>query len=329
MNLIIKSIVIAGIIIALGLIVVVRYNYQTAVSALRLAGELFFENGTGLAYFDDGTTRHFNHSVRPENGYYYDNSTIFYAGNILGISNSTDTAFSGNTVNVSIVPGSSLLANKSKAFEPNPVKIRVGDMVTWTNHDWRLHNVISPPIGSTGQVAQGMSFDSHAILPGNTFGYIFTKPGGFHYNDEFDQAMVGTVIVEAGGNATAWTRGANTCNNLRLPSCLPNASNTTVLSIIKGVSFIVSIVPGSSSLTETAFGENPLQVKVGAKVAWVNEDSESHAVTSGRNGQPDGKFDSGIMDSHDTFSFTFTQPGRYPYFCMLHPNMVGTVISSQ
>src|SRR5215211_7212329 len=54
----------------------------------------------------------------------------------------------------------------------------------------------------------------------------------------------------------------------------------------------VSIVSGSSSLTDTAYQPNPIQVSVGNTVTWTNNDSQPHTVTSGSNGQPDDKFNS-------------------------------------
>ena len=30
--------------------------------------------------------------------------------------------------------------------------------------------------------------------------------------------------------------------------------------------------------------------------------------------------------THDSFSFTFTEPGTYEYFCSLHPRMTGTIV---
>ncbi len=92
----------------------------------------------------------------------------------------------------------------------------------------------------------------------------------------------------------------------------------------------VSIVPGSSTLAENAFQPNPVQVSIGATVTWINDDSQPHTVTSGVSGQPDGRFDSSpnftpLMASGQTFEHTFTEAGEYPYFCQLHPNMVGTV----
>jgi plastocyanin len=41
---------------------------------------------------------------------------------------------------------------------------------------------------------------------------------------------------------------------------------------------------------------------------------------------PNGQFDSGIMAPAATFEHTFTEAGEYPYFRLLHPNQVGTVI---
>jgi nitrite reductase (NO-forming) len=87
----------------------------------------------------------------------------------------------------------------------------------------------------------------------------------------------------------------------------------------------VSIAAGSSTLTDTAYQPNPAQVSVGGTVTWTNNDAQPHTATSGQNVTPDGKFDSGILAPAATFPFTFTQAGEYPYFCLLHPNMVGTV----
>jgi plastocyanin len=87
----------------------------------------------------------------------------------------------------------------------------------------------------------------------------------------------------------------------------------------------VSIVEGSSSLTTDAYSPNPVQVSVGGTVTWTNDDAQPHTVTSGENATPDGDFDSGIMAPEATFEHTFTEAGEYPYFCLLHPNQVGTV----
>jgi plastocyanin len=62
-----------------------------------------------------------------------------------------------------------------------------------------------------------------------------------------------------------------------------------------------------------------LAVKVGQTVTWTNRDDIPHTVVCA------GKFRSKTMDTDGTFSFTFTAPGEYKYFCSLHPHMTGAV----
>ena len=63
-----------------------------------------------------------------------------------------------------------------------------------------------------------------------------------------------------------------------------------------------------------------------AEVTWKNDDTAAHTVTSGTaSGGPDGKFDSSLMASGSTFSQKFEEKGKYPYFCMVHPWMTGSV----
>ena len=62
-----------------------------------------------------------------------------------------------------------------------------------------------------------------------------------------------------------------------------------------------------------------LTVKVGTTVTWKNRDDIPHTVVCA------GKFRSKTMDTDGTFSFTFTAPGEYKYFCSLHPHMTGTI----
>jgi plastocyanin len=95
-----------------------------------------------------------------------------------------------------------------------------------------------------------------------------------------------------------------------------------------------SIVPGASTLTDTAVSPNPIQAKVGQTVVWTNDDSAFHTVTSGKIGAADaGKmFDSGLQGptaltaKGKTFEHTFDTAGEVDYHCTLHPAMTGKVV---
>ena len=69
-------------------------------------------------------------------------------------------------------------------------------------------------------------------------------------------------------------------------------------------------------------------VDIGREIVWLNDDLLLHTVTSGspNDGGPDGIFNSGPFSPGATFSHTFTEAGEYPYFCVLHPWLIGRVV---
>ena len=86
-----------------------------------------------------------------------------------------------------------------------------------------------------------------------------------------------------------------------------------------------SAVPGCEETNECYIPAD-VSVDVGGEVTWTNDDTAAHTVTSGTpEGGPDGVFDSSLFMAGTTFSHTFEEEGVYPYFCMVHPWMVGTV----
>jgi amicyanin len=80
-------------------------------------------------------------------------------------------------------------------------------------------------------------------------------------------------------------------------------------------------VPMAVRIDNFTFSPQKLTVKAGAAVTWTNMDDIPHAVAA-----VDKQFKSRTLDTDDTYSFTFTTPGRYEYFCSLHPHMTGTIV---
>jgi amicyanin len=69
------------------------------------------------------------------------------------------------------------------------------------------------------------------------------------------------------------------------------------------------------------FDPPKLTVKAGTTVTWVNRDDIPHTVASSTHA-----FKSKALDTDNSFTFTFTAPGTYAYFCSLHPHMTGTIV---
>jgi plastocyanin len=69
------------------------------------------------------------------------------------------------------------------------------------------------------------------------------------------------------------------------------------------------------------FAPQSITVKAGTTVTWTNDDDIPHTVAAKTK-----LFKSKALDSGDKFSFTFTTPGAYEYFCSLHPHMTATIV---
>ena len=80
---------------------------------------------------------------------------------------------------------------------------------------------------------------------------------------------------------------------------------------------------------EDAFKYQPPTVTVaaGSTVAVVNQAKEAHSVTADA-GAP-ASFDTGLLAAGDTAQFRLAAPGRYPYHCSRHPDLMHGVIVVQ
>jgi amicyanin len=75
------------------------------------------------------------------------------------------------------------------------------------------------------------------------------------------------------------------------------------------------------SIDNFTFTPQRVTVKAGATVTWTNKDDIPHAIAA-----VNKQFKSKTLDTDDAYSFTFTAPGIYEYFCSLHPHMTGAIV---
>jgi amicyanin len=97
------------------------------------------------------------------------------------------------------------------------------------------------------------------------------------------------------------------------------------LALGAGLSSLSAAIPPTGTtiaIDNFTFGPNVLTVKAGTTVTWVNRDDIPHTIVD-KNRKV---FRSKVLDTEETFSFTFAQPGTYDYFCGLHPHMTGQVV---
>ena len=79
----------------------------------------------------------------------------------------------------------------------------------------------------------------------------------------------------------------------------------------------------TAAATIVDFSHEDLTVNVGTTVVWTNENGFSHTTTN-----DDGLWDSSVLGTGETFSFTFDQAGAFSYVCTIHPSMTAVITVS-
>ena len=203
------------------------------------------------------------------------------------------------------------------SFSPPSVVIIQGDTVRWVTDSFVPHTVTSaaglfdstPQFNDTllQQIGPILFGPGGFLLPGASFNATFSNPGDYTYHCMIHPFMQGTVTV----------------------TTTPAAPYEVVY---------VTAGWGTESKSFTSYSPRHLTVSSGATVVWTNEEIyEPHTVTSDT-----GAFDSSpnitpqalagfealpflIKGGRESFSYTFTQPGTFTYFCKLHAGMRAAV----
>jgi plastocyanin len=230
------------------------------------------------------------------------------------------------TIQMTIVSGASNIKTGQPLY-PSSVQVTPGSTVIFKNNDLVPHRMMS---GYSQTVTQGSGgsattttnalqftpdglYDSGTIAPGQT--YQITING------------IGTTLFF--DPTYTWINGAVT-----------SISQTTQSKPIQ-----VSILPGSSVSQGAASQQNQfyqngyyspsdIQIVPGTTVIWVNNDSVAHRILSGVSTQkstnpfiPDGKIDSGVIPSGQSFQVTINGTGIIRFFDPTYDWMNGVIVS--
>lgn len=82
-------------------------------------------------------------------------------------------------------------------FDPNPLRVAVGALITWTN------------VGDLPHTVTADGFDSGIMSPGDGFEWTFDEQGTYDYLCTLHPGMTGRIIVEAAVDETGAALGSN------------------------------------------------------------------------------------------------------------------------
>ncbi|MGN6346282.1 MAG: PQQ-dependent sugar dehydrogenase [Candidatus Nitrosocosmicus sp.] len=201
----------------------------------------------------------------------------------------------------------------------------VGDINNGNLYHFKLNEDRTKLLYPNGQPIEDKPTTS-ALIPLLRFGAGFggitdlqIGPDGFLYVLAINGAIFRIVPASfAAANPTSYTLsnlGSQGQQQLQsLSTILANTTNKVTIVGVKG---------------NQSYDPNPIYIKAGDTVTWINADVIAHTVTSGKdyNRLTSGLlFHSGSIISNTAYSHRFTIPGIYDYLCLFHPNMKGAVV---
>ena len=116
---------------------------------------------------------------------------------------------------------------------------------------------------------------------------------------------------------------------MSLRNTLASAAVAAALGGASAVMLAAAVLPGwaqsptgAVSIDNFTFNPPTLTVKAGTTVTWTNKDDIPHGIAATGN-----TFQRSLaLDTDNSYSFKFTTPGTYQYFCYIHPHMTGTIV---
>lgn len=185
-------------------------------------------------------------------------------------------------------------------FTHGDVTVPVGTTVAWANRGNVRHTTTE----------DNELWDSKALEPGQTFSFTFTQAGTYSYFCAIHPTMRAIVAVTDAEATTPIATQVTVAEATDVPQAtVPTAAPTEA--------------PGTTTVSSANivdFSHQSLTVTAGTTVTWTNQGNAPHTSTS-----DDELWDSAVLGTGQTFSFTFSQPGTFGYFCAIHPAMTASI----
>lgn len=171
-------------------------------------------------------------------------------------------------------------------FQPALLSVTAGATVTWTNAGQARHTVAATDGG----------FTSPDLRAGATYQQTFSTPGTYVYICDIHPDMRATISVAGAAGEP-------------VPEPAPT---TTAPPVTAG---------GDVRIADFSYAPATITISAGGSLSFVNTGAARHSATA-----RDGSFDTGLLARGATARTRFPEPGTFPYFCVIHPNMSGTIL---
>lgn len=212
--------------------------------------------------------------------------------------------------------GPQVAAEIKSSTLPNLV-VEVGTTVTWTNADPIPHTASAgTPVEPT------RFFESLSLNASQSYSFSFTETGEYPYFCRFHpKTMLAVVkVVTAEEKARMEREATPTPVAEPTPRTEPTVA-TEPTRVPEPMATATKEARTTGRLSEIKnFALEGITVSIGTSVTWTNSDPTFHTASA-----VGGTFESSALSPGQSYTFTFTQVGSFPYFCQFHAGMTATV----
>jgi plastocyanin len=240
----------------------------------------------------------------------------------------TKTAAPPGAITITILEGAAVQGNPD--YDPDDAKVPLNSKIVWTNADTVPHTATagtgpddpnSGKIFDTGIINNGESSDPQELVGASEGDKV-------PYYCQVHPYMTSAITVTAAGaqGSAAAPSQAGAGENATAPAAAGGAATTTTAPA--GPS--LTILEGASVQGNPAYEPDPLTITAGDVIEVSNEDTAPHTATSGtgvEDPESGSQFDTSIIDAGASAQIDTANlaAGDYPYYCSVHPYMLGTL----
>lgn len=203
----------------------------------------------------------------------------------------------GGSATSQVAPGAgfstsaNVIIPKADRFEPFLLEVAAGAVVTWTNQDADAHTVVSMPTDPTDFKL--------VVMPGESVAETLTQPGIYgYYCDAHSNYDPATGLVKAKKGADAYPISMYGIILVAGPALAISAGKAKI------------VMPSADRFDPLA-----IAVRTGTQVTWNNLDADAHTVLTDPTDRVQFEF---VAPGAGSVSYTFDQPGIFPYYCSAH-----------
>ena len=212
-------------------------------------------------------------------------------------------------------PGVGLAAERTVhiadgTLSPSTLTIAPNTIVRWVNDEGNRHRMRS--------TAGPAEFDSGDLDPGSAFSFTFAVEGTYAYRDERnkdDDAYRGTIVVSA-----AATPAPTPPPPTPRPTPAPPGGTPPPGATAPPATPAPPAAAPAVRMAGRVFRPATVAIDAGQSVVFINDDGRDHTATA-----RDRSFDTGNLAPGQRATRTFSTPGTFAYFCVIHPDMTGTI----